>query len=65
LRNIICKLPSGETVELKPRKAQMLIQQMQAIAIGYGAEIGETAVEPETMEGPNVARRGRPRTVRD
>jgi len=61
LRNIICKLVSGETVELKPREALGLIQKGEAIAVDFGGEVGSVPKTPETMEGLTVGRRGRPR----
>jgi len=60
LKNIICKLASGETVELRVRKAIALIMAGEAIALDFGSEAGEVK-QPETMEGPSVSRRGRPR----
>ena len=60
MRNIICKLASGETKELKVRLAMTLIMKGEAIAVDFGSD-SEALKQPETMEGPSVARKGRPR----
>ena len=60
MKNIICKLASGETKELKVRLALSLIAKGEAIAVDFGGD-SDAPNQPETMEGVNVARRGRPR----
>lgn len=60
MKNIIVQMvETGEKMEVPQRKAWQLIDSKQAIAIGVGSDA--VAKQPETMEGPNVARRGRPR----